>query len=287
MSDSIIRHRVESEVFPARDGALARGFATHNYAIEAHDHSFCEINIVLEGSGVHYIEDKSLRARRGDVFVIPPSVSHGYASGGEDFNVFHLILKDGFFAKYGGDLRALPGYRLLFEIEPYLRLRSQMLFLDLSPAELFSISDSLKLLNELEGDSTPGGDTLRNLHALFVITELSSIMHNRVSAPDTAERREYSAIAASIDYIHSSPFERITIDALAALSNMSRSSFIRKFKAIFSKSPMQYIIEQKVISAERMIGEGEAKTQVAHRCGFYDLSHMEKAIAKYRKKELS
>ena len=283
MNNNEIRHRVESEVFPAREGALARGFATHNYTISAHDHSFCEINIVLCGSGIHHIEDRSLRARRGDVFVIPPTVSHGYESGGEDFNVFHLILKDGFFAKYGADLRALPGYRLLFEIEPYLRLRSQMLFLDLSPAEIFSISDSLELLNELEGDSTTGADTLRNLHALFVITALSSIMHKRVAAPDTAERREYSAIAASIDYIHSSPFERITVDDLAARSNMSRSTFIRKFKAIFSKSPMQYIIEQRVMLAEGMIRGGEAKTQVAHSCGFYDLSHMEKTLARYKK----
>ena len=52
-------------------------------------------------------------------------------------------------------------------------------------------------------------------------------------------------------------------------------------------SPMQYIIEQRVICAERMISEGEAKTQIAHKCGFYDLSHMEKMLAKYRKKELS
>ena len=279
MDNLQVRHRVESEVFPTRECALARGFATSNYNIALHDHSFYEINIVIEGFGTHNLMNERISARRGDVFVIPPGISHGYESSGESFNVFHIILKDGFFSRYGDDLRSLPGFSLLFEIEPYLRTKSRELFLTLEPNELHSVSRLLGMYTGLSADESRSADARRNLCAISVIAELCSIMQGRVSLPDTDTRREYSAISDSIEYIHSHLFERVTLDKLAAISNMSRSTFIRKFRSIFAKSPIDYVLDQRVIYAEQLIREGERKTAVAHRCGFYDVSHMEKMLA--------
>ena len=282
MDNIQVRHRVESEVFPTRECALARGFATSNYNIALHDHSFYEINIVIEGFGIHNLMNERISARRGDVFVIPPGISHGYESSGESFNVFHIILKDGFFTRYGDDLRSLPGFSLLFEIEPYLRTKSRELFLTLEPSELHSVSRMLGLYTELFSDDGRAADARRNLCAVSVISELCSIMHGRASLPDTDQRREYFSISDSIEYIHSHLFERVTLDRLAAISNMSRSTFIRKFRAIFAKAPIDYVLDQRVLYAEQLIREGERKTAVAQQCGFYDVSHMEKMLLSRR-----
>ncbi|WP_419872384.1 AraC family transcriptional regulator [Candidatus Pristimantibacillus sp. PTI5] len=41
-----------------------------------HRHDFIEIAYVVEGEGLHYIGDKILRARRGDLYLIPAGESH-------------------------------------------------------------------------------------------------------------------------------------------------------------------------------------------------------------------
>ena len=63
--------------------------------------------------------------------------------------------------------------------------------------------------------------------------------------------------------------------------NLSRSTFIRKFGQVCHCSPIHYLMEYRVLQAQRMIGEGLLnRTQIAHECGFYDLSHMEKYLKK-------
>ena len=61
-----------------------------DYPINMHSHNFYEINIVVEGNGVHYIEDNLCLAKPGDVFAIPPKNRHGYWSE-NDLNIFHLL----------------------------------------------------------------------------------------------------------------------------------------------------------------------------------------------------
>ena len=56
-------------------------FIMENYNIGMHKQAFFEINIVIRGEGVHCIGEREVKARLGDVFIIPPEMEHGYVGG--------------------------------------------------------------------------------------------------------------------------------------------------------------------------------------------------------------
>ena len=70
---------------------LVHAFLMKDYDIGMHEQEFFEINIISRGSGFHYINNNAINANEGDVFIIPPKISHGYV-GGEGFDVFHVIM---------------------------------------------------------------------------------------------------------------------------------------------------------------------------------------------------
>lgn len=64
------------------------------------DHNYFEINLVVEGSGVHCVGDKVFPCKSSDIYFISPGVSHGYflTSPAETLKIRKLIfnLKDWF-----------------------------------------------------------------------------------------------------------------------------------------------------------------------------------------------
>ena len=111
-----------------------------------HTQSFFELNIILEGEGMHYIENQKLPVQRGDVFIIPPNIKHGYHAI-SDFDVCHILMSQGFFERYAGELKALPMFFLLFNIEPIMRtVGNSSLYLKISEENFIHINYLLEQL---------------------------------------------------------------------------------------------------------------------------------------------
>ena len=86
-------------------------------------------------------------------------------------------------------------------------------------------------------------------------------------------------ILDALEYIHQHFSEKITIDSLAKKAYLSRSTFIRSFQAFCSCSPIEYLLNYRTQKALDLLGNSTmSKTEIAHFCGFYDLSHMERSI---------
>ena len=270
-----IKHSIASKVFESRSTVIARGFTAKNYSIKLHDHDFYEVNIVVAGKGVHLVGDVEVPANIGDVFVIPPGVVHGYKSEGKGFDVFHVIAKKEFFEKYSSELAAFSGFGLLFEVEPYLRQRSGKAYLHLHHEALSFLRGTLELFESLIYDDTAEGDMLRSSLALTVIGYLS----RQTSSSNSDEYEEGDeAVIKAIQYIHKNPSERITVEKLADLAKMSRSSFHRRFKRLCGKPVHEYILERRLKEARELVSRGVSVTVAAQECGFYDASHLNKYL---------
>ena len=63
---------------------------------------------------------------------------------------------------------------------------------------------------------------------------------------------------------------------------MSRSTLLRNFKDLCGISPNQYINNYRCKKALELFETLKyTKTEIAHLCGFYDYSHMERGLKKY------
>ena len=272
------RRSYASKVFEPRDGVLARGFTAKNYSIQRHDHDFFEVNIVLSGEGVHIINDTPIHTKAGDVFVIPPGFVHGWSSEGAGFNVYHVILKERFFERYSQEISTFSGFKLLFEVEPKIRCRSNRAYLSLNSSSMDFLLGTLKLFESLKDESTPESDTLRSALALTVIGYLSGKASDRRDSLDSESGESFDAICSTLEYIHNNLSAKLTVDFLAEYAKMSRATFIRKFKALCSVSVHDYIAKLRLDEAKRLLNYGKSMTEVANECGYYDASHLYRIV---------
>ena len=82
------------------------------------------------------------------------------------------------------------------------------------------------------------------------------------------------------EVINTHLFEDLKLEELAFLTQMSVSSFKRKFKSIFQVSPGVYIKTKRLEKAENLLRTSDLRiTEVAFESGFNDLSHFSKSFA--------
>lgn len=246
-----------------------------NSTIEMHDHSFYEINIIIEGSGRHYIENNSCEALPGTVFIIPPGISHGYYAG-RHLCIFHIIVSYTFIERFSQELDALPGYSLLFEIEPLLREEyDNNLFLRLSEDELEKLTPLFSSLCSLEKSDYKGRFVIKNSIVLQLIATLSEKISKQIHSPVSLHKNPHSAlIVRSMEFIRNHFNEKIAFQKLAEDLNMSYSTFLRHFSLICGMSPGQYLTRCRMEKAKELLIHTEKSIlDIALECGYYDSSH--------------
>jgi len=66
----------------------------------------------------------------------------------------------------------------------------------------------------------------------------------------------------------------MTLDALAAMTGLSRRSFCRAFRRAMGTSPMDYLVRQRITrAAELLIRTDATITEIALACGFSDSNY--------------
>ena len=263
----------EDEIFGDSTDKLVNISIHKNCHVGMHKHNFYEINIVLSGEGEHYIGDMSMPAVPGDIFVIPIGVYHGYVCTRE-LDVAHVILKGGFMERYYNDLLRVPGFSTLFEIEPYLRqIYDKHLFLHLDREATKKISTEITDIISLSENCY---ESYKSIYTLRLLSLLSIEMQNQNKS---ATPNEDSDMLKVLEYIQAHYEEKITLEDLMAIANMSRPTLHRHFKAITQMTPKQYILKLRLSAVrDQLSHHTESKTQIAQKYGFFDTSHLNKQL---------
>jgi len=250
-----------------------------NYDIGMHCHDFYEINIVLSGKGCHYINNMAIPVSGGEVFIIPPNVTHGYYCE-KTLDIYHILLKNNFMEKYKGDLSKVPCFSILFEIEPYLRqVYQNFMYLTLKKKNLNEIS---ALLDDAIKYSSWEYETYKTFCALNIINKLCILMEKQQNEAETSN--DDQDILKVLEYIQSNYSSKITVEKLMKISNMSRPTLHRHFKKVTKMTPTEYIIAVRVETAKKQLADANnSKTEIAHNLGFYDTSHMNKHLYNTKK----
>lgn len=260
-----------------------RAFLYSDYSIVAHNHDFYEINIILQGSGTHQIENSCFSVSVGDVFVIPPKAVHAYYNT-DSLNVYHILLHPKFVDANRAEAESVPGFLQFFEIEPFLRQHfSHTLFLHLSGFQLIQLKADLAVV---EDGGMCAGDRLSPLKyhtAWKIIYWLSQLLFFQIHDADKKTNVKYEReMIRTLEYIHQNYDEKITTETLRALTFLSRSTFLRSFTEMCGCPPIEYLNRYRCKKALEMLENSNmTKTEIAHFCGFYDLSHMEKRLGDY------
>lgn len=260
-------------------GQSVRAFSYTEYSIDPHNHDFYEMNIVLGGRGIHRIEDAEFTVGRGDVFVIPPMVVHSYSST-EHLEVYHVLLRKDFI-RGDSEAKTIPGFLQLMEIEPFLRQSNPFAaFLHLDSRRLEEIKSDFKFIEEYSAFAKEGYEPLCIHTARKMIYYLSYLLHRQMAGGDSVSGEKYRRqVLDTLEYLHLHFGEKITLQTLSERCYLSRSTLLRSFSEVCGVSPSRYLADYRIKKAcELMESAAMSKTDIAHTCGFYDLSHMERCM---------
>ena len=273
-----ITHSKVKDVFYHNPNAQAGGFSFSYYNYPLHDHEYYEINLVFSGSGLHTIGDRSFQVSTGDVFVIPPGIRHGYATKDPEFTVYHLVMKSAFLEENAKYFRCFSGFSILFEMEPFLRLKDRRSFLHLEPESLAYVKTECDFLSQVFFSNDREGELLAAAQAFKLVGYLCRQMKQVGISPLQTPAPDWHAVFPAISYIHLRYPHKISVDLLAARCNMSRATFVRRFKKACGVPPAKYLAHYRLQQAKLMLKSGRSKTGVAHDCGFFDSSHLDKCL---------
>jgi len=250
-----------------------RGFVEKDYSLGMHSQEFYEINIVLSGSAIHRIGEHDMTVGKGDVFIIPPNVDHGYA-GGKGFDVYHLLISPKYLEKNSAELKLLPAFSSFFRIDPLMRVHtSTKIHFALNDSELGVIMPTLDGLTFHSREKSTESAIIAGGEALIVIAQLCAI-YEKKGAKITAENTEDEAFLNSIAYLYENFDQTLTTDTLARIAQMSRTSYIARFKRITGLPPAKFQRQYRISVAKQLLSEGTlTQAEIAQEVGCCDISH--------------
>ncbi len=113
------------------------------------------------------------------------------------------------------------------------------------------------------------------LHVVLaqVYNDLSDIL-------DGAKSHMQDEIEGVCRLIEGRPTERIALGDMAAMVNLSKAHFIRKFREVTGQTPNQYLIRVRCARAHDLLREGNSVQQTAQTCGYPDMYSFSKQFRK-------
>jgi AraC-like DNA-binding protein len=236
-----------------------------------HYHPEVEILLIKKSAGTWLVGDHTGHFQRGDVVLIGENLPHCFrhdacytsnkATAGETICVKFLP------EIFGEAFLQLPETRQIKEL-----LGKSACGLQLTGR----LKETIAAMIEKMPGLSPGN---KLVHLLAVLEEI-------------AERKKYLALSSKgfmqspggdtdrekiklvFDYTFRHYTEKITIEMVAALLNMTRQSFCRYFKNKTKKNYIRFLMEVRVGAACRLLVEDEKNVaEISYDCGYNNISH--------------
>lgn len=201
---------------------------------------------------------------KGDISVTPANIPASYRAEGED-HYFHVGVPTQFLQSVAQSTAELDPDRL--ELMTEFRVRDPQLEQTL-----------LLLRSELhKGGGWVGQlyvESLANVLAVHLLRRYSTVRPRIALYEGGLGDRKILQIS---EYIHAHLDQPIKLADLADVAGMSQFHFSRMFKQSMGISPHQYLLQQRVEQAKRLLkGSKLAIAEIALQCGFNSQSHLSK-----------
>lgn len=249
-----------------------------------HSHDYMQIWYVLSGSCEHIINNTSIPLTRGDVFVLPPFVTHKIKSI-KDTGV--KIIGCEFLTSLINENIPTDGKWLsLFDftyIEPFLvsneKVRPRLHLSGKVQAKVEELME--EMLYEYDNEQK-----YYEINIKADVLKLLAIIAREYDRSDDTENSDTidkyrEAVNKAIDFIDSNFTQKIYMDEVCKIAMMSQTYFCYIFKQITGKTMVEYINSlrmKKVIDYLR--NSTKSITEICFECGYKDLAYFNKVFKK-------
>ena len=258
----------ENRIF--RQPVAVRFFSQDSYAEEPQRLIEYEILYVESGNGVLYFGNSVAMIQSGDYIFINSFEEHFFRQDvvGGPFRCYRILFDE---AALGGPEDAC---RTFFEGIRLCR------FLKMPPvlAQRFCNIDAL-------GKNAEGQELiLRSLLLDIISYAVETGQYEKFSQISGIERRSLSAIDNALHYIRENYSENLSLKSILALTNYSKSHFIRLFKESTGMNVSEYINKYRIEKAcLDLIYSSSNITEIATANGFNNIQYFSRKFREYMK----
>ena len=158
---------------------------------------------------------------------------------------------------------------------------SELLVIDMSGVP--QVPGLFKMLMDEQAHDGPGKPVLQGaVMTQLLVYMLREVANQSESSLAWLSALDDSRLARAIDHIIEDPAVSHSVESLAEVACMSRSSFSKHFQEAFSKSPMSLVNHVRLERAAKMLNAGRFPIeQIGNRVGFSSRSHFSQAFKKH------
>ncbi len=247
--------------------------------LDFHTHKYHELVVVRAGSGTHVTESESYTVGAGDVFIMRPGAPHSYRNT-EALDLINVLYWPKRLPMGLADMRQLPGFHALFELEP--QLRQQQGFsarLQLEPAALTHTLSLIDKINEELKQRKPGYRAIAISTFLTLVAELS----RSYGAVRTTSAEDMMRFGTLLSHLETDYHKALSLKQMAAMASMSASSLNRLFQRVHGVSPARYLLNLRLKRAAELLKNSEQRiTEIALHCGFNDSNYFTRQFRSFK-----
>lgn len=229
-------------------------------------HEHIEIKCFYSGSSTLLVGSQRITAVAGDVVVINPYEVHATLGGAEEGGKYHLFMIPlDFFSGVGIDELELRS----------ILLANRQCFQSYYPADERLYSIFTGIVREYEEKKTAYRAAIHGLIAeAFSIFLRRGLVSNASLANSGDIMHLYELVEPALHHIRNNYTEKITVDKLAGLCNITKHYFCRVFKTVTKKAAMEYLRDYRIDIADiKLVNSNKSVGEIAEECGFDDTNY--------------
>ena len=140
-----------------------------------------------------------------------------------------------------------------------------------------AVNDLIELLHDPIESRALGPAALTRLYFQVLRSEDGRVLESLTRSDSRLAR-----VSAVMRYMEQHLAEKIGMDDLAAIANMSRSAFHRAFKEVAGESPLQYLKQIRLNTARNLITyEGQSASMAARQVGYESANQFSREFKRY------
>jgi len=238
-----------------------------------HYHKQLELLLVLDGSLDVFVEEESFRLSGGDMLMIGSSELHRDHS---DTPLDYIVLQ--FDLEQFYDASTIPYMRYFSETQMPLS-KANYIFRENEAVNSQAAHYTKQILQEATAKRTG-----YELAVSILIKQILLLMLRNDSRKVLTQQDDFDHIRLKpvLDYIENHLTDRIQVDEVCKIANMSYYYFVKYFKKTIGLSFTEYVNYRKVKWAERILLTKDLSiSEVGERIGMPNMAHFYKMFKKY------
>ena len=278
-----MKHVITKSAIPESRAFVIKKIHAPYFDPTFHLHPEFQLSFVMKGEGTRFVGDNIKSFQAGDLVLTGPNLPHVWRSDNKYFEknsqlsttVIVIYFHDHFLGETLHQKEEMENINRLFQ-------RSER-GLEISGETKVIVSKMIRNLLSLKGMESII-QLLKILDVLAKSSECNFITHHHLVSSNT--EAETNRMNKVYGYVMKNFKQKISLDEVAGMVNMTRTSFSRYFKSRVNKSFSDFLKEIRIEYACKLLKEEKMNIDnIGYECGFQTLSNFNKQFKRVMEKQ--